>query len=82
MGWESAHHYISLIKCIIQSIKGYFKKNAWFVNCTNQVTMERDVKQVLKTNRARLSIDSQPALCTQTNFDKKKEYLGKSNWSQ
>ena len=22
MGWESAHHYISLIKCILQSIKG------------------------------------------------------------
>ena len=23
MGWESAHQYISLIKCILQSIKGY-----------------------------------------------------------
>ena len=23
MGWEIAHHYISLIKCILQSIKGY-----------------------------------------------------------
>ena len=23
MGWESAHKYISLIKCILQSIKGY-----------------------------------------------------------
>ena len=29
MGWESAHHYISLIKCILQSIKGYFKTR-WF----------------------------------------------------
>ena len=23
MGWENAHHYISVIKCILQSIKGY-----------------------------------------------------------
>ena len=23
IGWEIAHHYISVIKCILQSIKGY-----------------------------------------------------------
>ena len=25
MGWDNAHHYISLIKCIIQSIKGLLR---------------------------------------------------------
>jgi hypothetical protein len=50
---------------ILQSILAAdTEKSAWFVNCTNQVTMERDIKTSVKDEMSQDANRQAPALCT------------------